>query len=48
MLGVKSNREPIKGAFADKVREHIAAATRTEPQTDRRKVHAEASKETKK
>ena len=43
MLGVKSNREPIKGAFADKVREHIAA-TRTEPQ----KVHAEASKETKK
>lgn len=47
MLGVKSNREPIKGAFADKVREHIAAA-RTEPQTDRRKVHAEASKETKK
>lgn len=47
MLGVKSNREPIKGAFADKVREHIATA-RTEPQTDRRKVHAEASKETKK
>lgn len=47
MLGVKSNRGPIKGAFADKVREHIAA-TRTEPKTDRKEVRAEASKESKK
>jgi hypothetical protein len=26
MLGVKSNRGTIKGAFADKLREHIASA----------------------
>jgi hypothetical protein len=47
MLGVKSNREPIRGAFAAKVREQIAAA-RTEPQKDQEKVHAKASEESRK
>lgn len=26
MLGTKSNRKPVKGAFADKLREQISAA----------------------
>lgn len=26
MLGIKSNRKPVKGVFADKLREQISAA----------------------
>lgn len=47
MLGVKSNRESIKGVFADKLREQISAA-RTEPQTNNAQAQAKSSKGSKK
>lgn len=39
MLGVKSNRDSIKGVFAEKLREQISAA-RTEPQSDKAQAPA--------
>jgi hypothetical protein len=47
MLGVKSNRNSIKGVFADKLREQVSS-TRTEPQTDRIQVQAKTTEESKK
>ena len=47
MLGVKSNRETIKGVFADKLREQISAA-RTEPQSNKAQALTKTSKEAKK
>ena len=47
MLGVKSNRNPIKGAFADKLREEIAIA-QMERQANQAQVQAKASEDSKK
>ena len=47
MLGVKSNRQSIKGVFADKLREQISA-TRTEPQSDKAQAQTNTPKEAKK
>ena len=33
MLGIKSNREPIKGVFAKKLREQISCASQKATQT---------------
>lgn len=46
MLGIKSNREPIKGVFAKKLREQISCEFET-PQTQGQ-VHANTSDEMKK
>lgn len=43
MLGVKSSRAPIKGAFADKLREQIAIVSK-ERQSDKTKVETKTSK----
>lgn len=47
MLGLKSNRGPIKGVFAEKLREQIAAI-RTEPKLEKAKVQTKTSGESKK
>lgn len=47
MLGVKSNRDSIKGVFADKLREQISVA-HTESQTDNVQTQAKTSEESKK
>lgn len=47
MLGVKSNRDSIKGVFADKLREQISGA-RTEPQTDNTQSKAKTSNKSEK
>ncbi len=47
MLGVKSNRHSVKGAFADKLREQIIAA-KTDQLADKVQVKAKTSEESKK
>lgn len=47
MLGVKSNRDSIKGVFADKLREQISAAI-TESKTDKVQAQTKTSEESKK
>ncbi len=42
MLGVKSNRESIKGAFAKKLREELAAACK-EQKTSKDNIRVKAS-----
>ena len=47
MLGIKSNREPIRGAFADKLREQIAIV-RNSRASENVAVNSKPSKESKK
>lgn len=47
MLGIKSNRDSIKGVFADKLREQIALA-QTEAKQDNSQVHTKSSDGSKK
>lgn len=47
MLGVKSNRKPIKGVFAKKLREEISVC-RGKSSSDKGQVQANSSKELKK
>lgn len=47
MLGIKSNREPIKGVFAKKLREQISCDSSKTPQTQGQ-AHANTSDEMKK
>ena len=47
MLGVKSNRGPVRGAFAEKLREEIAIALK-ERQAEKAQTQAKASEELKK
>jgi hypothetical protein len=47
MLGIKSNREPIKGVFAKKLREQISCDSSKTTQTQVQ-VHANTSDEMKK
>lgn len=43
MLGIKSNRKPIKGAFADKLREQISAA-RSSSGAEKKEIKEKESK----
>ena len=43
MLGIKSNRLPVKGAFADKLREQISVV-RTSSGTDKKEIKEKVSK----
>ena len=47
MLGVKSNRSPIKGVFADKLREQIAIA-QLERQADKAQTQTKSAVESRK
>lgn len=47
MLGIKSNRDSIKGVFADRLREQIALA-RKEPKQDNSQVQTKPSDGSKK
>ena len=47
MLGIESNRKPIRGAFADKLREQIAIA-RDSRSSDKVEVKTKSPKESKK
>lgn len=47
MLGVKSNRNSVKGAFANKLREQIITAP-TDQLADKVQVKAKTSEESKK
>ena len=47
MLGVKSNRNSIKGAFADKLREQFSNSP-MDPQIDNGQVQAKPSEKSKK
>ena len=47
MLGIKPNREPIRGAFADKLREQIAIV-RNSRASENVAVNSKPSKESKK
>ena len=47
MLGMKSNRGPVKGVFADKLREQIAIS-RKERQTEKVQSQTKSAIESKK